>query len=394
MTNEELNVELKTLTDNLAGKTSAEIKAELKAFETSYNLIVENKAKEMIESELKTFKEELEVQYRDEIKAVQDHADQLDVKLKAKVSGSSEKNVDPIMALVTKNFDSIKTVKKGNAINIEEKDMTLAVNLVGDQPRDYSSTVAMLPSQLINVADLCQSITISGGTYTFPQENAPTGAPDTQVEGALKEQIEYAVTMVDANTDFIAGFAVYSKKMANNLPFLEGYLPNALRRDYWKSENSIFNTILATDATASDQIITGSNKVQMLIADLAALEEIDYSPTAMVTRPADFYDILVTEVSTGSGYGLPGVVTFENGQLRINGIPVYKATWVGANGYYVGDFTTVKKVITQGLAVNFSNEDSDNFRKNNITARVEAQVTLTLERPDSVIIGDFTATTP
>lgn len=394
MTNEELTVELKTLTDNLAGKTSKEIQAELKAFETSYNKIVENKAKEMIDSELKTFKADLETQYRDEIKAVQDHANQLDVKLKERKSGSQSGPEDVIKELITKNFDSIKEVKKGNAIQIEEKDMTLPVNLTGDQPRDYSSTVAVLPSQLINVADLCQSITISGGTYTFPRETAPTGAPDTQVEGDLKEQIEYNLSMIDANTDFIAGFAVYSRKMANNLPFLEGYLPNALRRDYWKAENSIFNTIIVTDGTASDQVITDNNKVQMLIGDLAALEEADYAPTAMVVRPADFYDILVTEKSDGAGYGLPGVVTFENGQMRINGIPVYKATWLTAANYIVADFSTVKKVITQGLGVNFSNEDSDNFRKNNITARIESQVTLTLERPDSVIVGNFTNVTP
>ena len=38
-----------------------------------------------------------------------------------------------------------------------------------------------------------------------------------------------------------------------------------------------------------------------------------------------------------------------------------------------------------------SEEDADNFRKNNITARVEAQVTLTVEQPGALIYGDFTA---
>jgi hypothetical protein len=51
----------------------------------------------------------------------------------------------------------------------------------------------------------------------------------------------------------------------------------------------------------------------------------------------------------------------------------------------------VKKVVTEGLSLEFSNEDSDNFRKNNITARVEAQVALAIERPDALIYGDFTA---
>ena len=78
--------------------------------------------------------------------------------------------------------------------------------------------------------------------------------------------------------------------------------------------------------------------------------------------------------------------------MRINGIPVIRANWLAANKYYVGDFTYVKKIITEGLSVEFSNSDEDNFRKNNITARVEAQVGLAIERASAIIYGDFTAT--
>ncbi len=296
--------------------------------------------------------------------------------------------------LITKNFDKIKTVRKGHGIQLETKvvaEMTLGTHLTGDQPRDYSMVVAMVPAQLLNVADLVQGVNISGGTYTFPRETGGEGAPVAQTEGASKALVDYDLAMIDANTDFIAGHTIYSKKMSNNLPFLESFLPNALRRDYWIAENAAFNTILAADSTASSEIITGQNKVEMLIAEMATLEGINFAPNAMVLRPADFYSILTTEKSTGAGYGLPGLVTFENGQMRINGVPVFKANWLAANKYYVGDFTTAKKIITQGLGIEFSTEDGDNFKKNNITARVESQVTLTLERPDSIINGDFTA---
>ena len=40
----------------------------------------------------------------------------------------------------------------------------------------------------------------------------------------------------------------------------------------------------------------------------------------------------------------------------------------------------------------FSDSDEDNFRKNNITARVEAQVGLAIERTDALRLGDFTNT--
>ena len=197
--------------------------------------------------------------------------------------------------------------------------------------------------------------------------------------------------MVDVNTDFIAGFTRYSKKMANNLPFLTSFIPNALRRDYAKAENAAFNTVLANAATASTEIITGQNKIEMLIAEIAKQQNINYLVNGIVVRPSDYWDILITEKSAGAGYGLPGVVTFEGGQLRINGIPIYQATWVTANKYFVGDWTRVNKIVTEGLSLEFSEQEGTNFVKNNITARIEAQVALAVEQPLALVYGDFTA---
>ena len=375
MENKELSAALEGLKNELAGKSALEVKSAI--------------------AEFKKDNDQAFAELKDELKAIQDHADKLDVKMKQRVSGkvADEKKVD-LKSLITENFESISSVRKGNKVVIETKavgNMTLGVNLTGDQPRDYSMEVAAVPRQLLNWADLMASVTISGGVYTFPRETGSEGSISTQTEGNAKSQIDYDLTMVDVSTDFIAGFAVYSKKMANNLPFLESFLPSAMTRDYWKAENSVFNTAIAAGVTASTEIITGKNKVEMLINEIAKLEGLNFAPNGIVVRPADFYSILTTEKSAGAGYGLPGVVTFENGQMRINGIPIFKANWLAANKYYVGDFTRLKKVITEGLSVEFSTEDSDNFRKNNITARVEAQVGVAIERVDAVVYGDFTA---
>jgi HK97 family phage major capsid protein len=198
--------------------------------------------------------------------------------------------------------------------------------------------------------------------------------------------------MVDLATNFIAGFCRYSKKMANNLPFLTSFIPRALRRDYAKAENTIFNAVLAAAATASTQIITGKNKIEMLMNEVATLEGINFAANGIVVRPADYWDILKIEKSTGAGYGLPGIVTLENGQLRINGIPLYRANWLAANKYYVGDWSRINKIVTEGLSLEFSEVEGTNFVTNNITARIEAQVGLAVEQPAAIIYGDFTAT--
>jgi HK97 family phage major capsid protein len=323
--------------------------------------------------------------------ALQAHADKLDVKLQAKAK--SEDKTDGLIKSITENFNDIKEVRNGKSIQVKAVgDMTLPVNLTGAQPKDYNFDVVLNPSQMLNVSDLTGAVSISGGTYTFVRENgAGEGAIGAQVEGATKGQRDYDISMIDVNTDFIAGFTRYSKKMANNLPFLTSFIPNALRRDYAKAENAAFNTVLAAAATASTEIITGKNRVEMLINEIAKQQDLDFPVNGIVVRPLDYWAILKTEKSVGAGYGLPGVVTQDNGVLRINGIPLYRATWLAANKYYVGDWTRVTKVTTEGLSLEFSEVEGTNFVKNNITARIEAQVALAVEQPAALIFGDFTA---
>lgn len=377
--NEEIKNALEALASDVKGKTSEEVKSAIDALEAKY--------KEEMANEVKSVKEEFEA----ELKKVQDHADALDVKLQEKKK-NEKKQGDAIVEAIKENFEDIKHAGETKSkVRVEVKDMTLGNALTGDQPRDYNFDVVKRPLPIANVSDLTTAVQISGGTYTYVRSTLASGAVATQTEGSDKAQLEYDYTMVDANTNFIAGFAVYSKKMRNNLPFLENTISMDLRKDYLDGENAAFQTILASEATASTEVITGQNKVEMLIAEVATLAGNNFMADNIVVRPSDYYDILITEKSIGAGYGLPGVVTFEGGVLRINGILVRMANWLPANKYYVGNWSRVRQPITEGFSLSFSEEDSDNFRKNNITARVEQQTTVTVEQPDALIYGDFTA---
>jgi hypothetical protein len=108
----------------------------------------------------------------------------------------------------------------------------------------------------------------------------------------------------------------------------------------------------------------------------------------IVVRPTDYLSILKT-----AKQDLAAAITYENGVLRVAGVQVVKASsWLPANRYYVADWSRVNKVVTEGLNIEFSEQEGSNFVNNNITARIEAQVALALERPAAVIYGDFTAT--
>ncbi len=379
---EKLLAELAQIKSGLETKTTAEVKSAIDAFETKLTAEIVS----TFDAELQSVKNALEAKFTADLKAVQDHADKLDMKLQDKAV--STKNVDVLVKAINDNFDNISKVRKGNAVQVKEAgDMSITDNLTGDQPRIYSNEVVALPGQLVNVADLVGTVNIAGGTYTFPVETGGDGSIGVQTEGNSKNQKDYDITMEDVNTDFIAGFARYSKKMANNLPFLTSFIPRALRRDYAIAENTEFNTVLEDKATESTS--TGANKIELIIADIAAQQNANYVVNGIVVRPSDYWDILITEKSAGAGYGLPGVVTVDGGVLRINGIPVFQATWVSEGKYFVGDWTRVNKIVTEGLSLEFSETEGENFVKNNITARIEAQVALAVEQPLAIVFGDF-----
>ena len=373
----ELKEQLEALSLKLEGKSKEQIKADLTAFEEKNN--------ELIETSIKSVREELAA----EMKAIQDHADALDVKLQEKKKQESNANTDPLVKSISDNIDKIKEVRTGKAFEIKAVANMTTANLTGTAPRTYNFDIVKFPSQKVNIEDFVGSVSAPNGIYTYTVEGAGEGSIGSQTEGADKNQRDYDFTSIDVSTDFIAGFARYSKKMRNNLAYITTSIPTMLRRDYFKAENSSFQTVLAAGATASTEIITGKTKAEMLINEIGKLEDADYSENNLiVVKPTDYLSILKT-----AKQDLASAVTYEAGVLRVAGVQVLKASsWLPANKYYVGDWSRVNKIITEGVYIEFSEEEGNNFVKNNITARVEAQVAIVVEQPAAVILGDFTAT--
>jgi HK97 family phage major capsid protein len=305
---------------------------------------------------------------------------------------SKETYTEKMRKTIADNFDQIKEVRPGKSVELKAVANMLVSgdHVTGDYIRDYNRTPIVLPGHDLNVADLVPSIQIDGGTYTYIRETAGEGAVATQTEGSDKALVDFDFSHIDVTTDFIAGRTVYSKKMRNNLQYLQSFLPEALRKKYFIAENTAFNTVIASAATTSTNFIADVDNIPELIkADVKDLDVARYSANGIVMNKADWYAILNTEKSTGAGYGLPFGFTYENGTLRCLGIPVLKADWVAATKYYVGDWSMIEKVVTEGLSLEFS--DQERFSKNEIVARIEAQVALAVKQPASIIIGDTDA---
>ena len=389
----ELKEQLEALTENIKADNKEMIEKSLEA------LAIDERLKDSSE-EVKAF---VQSAIEEGDKKLQEKFNEFSAQLKEKQAKEMEKPenfVQNMKAFIAENMEKIGKVREGRSVAFDKTEMKVVANMLtsgdhvtGDYIRDYNRTPLLLPSESVNVADLVGSVQIDGGTYTYIRETAGEGAVAAQTEGSDKALVDFDYSHIDVPTDFIAGRTVYSKKMRNNLQYLQSVLPESLRRKYFEAENSAFNTVLAGAATVSSNLIASvSNIAELIIKDVEALDTAKYNPNGVVINKSDWYSILFTEKSTGAGYGLPFGFTFDanTNTLRCLGMPVIKADWVAATKYYVADWSHIERVVTEGLSLEFS--EHERFSRNEIVARIEAQVALAVKQPASIIIGDTDAT--
>ena len=394
MTNEELIKELEILKKNTKGLSKEEVEVQVKGLiegaGLAYHEATEKKFNEMTAAN-EALKAELEAERANIIK--------LDGKLAEAATREIEEKgfMGKWADMIEKNKEVILGSGGTSEVKMNLKaDMTLGTALTGSAVRTYHQTPALNPAQALNFRQLVASIQSATGIYVVYREQAVVGGPIAdQVEGASKANIEFRYQEVTFNAAYLAGYVRFTRQMATDLPFLSTSLPPSLLREYYKAENSKFYTALSTAATASTQTITGNNKIEMLMNDIATLEQANWMPNGVVVTPADWYAIAQeTRPGGGTDYSHPFLVQMVNNNLTINGIPVLRAVWVAANKYLIGDWTQASRmnVAGEGLNVRFFEQDANNVTENKVTARIEERNVLVIERPDAFIFGDFTAT--
>lgn len=348
------------------------------------------------ETKLDDIKSELDVSEKlDEIKSQIEAEKERINKLaeKKKVSEKVLKSFNSSFAEnLKKNYEDFKEVAtKGGAKSMFLEKATVNDNnsITGGLANESGGAIVnqlnqgvILPSQLVNFDDLVTTVAGSEDTLTYWREQASANNIGGEDETTgLKPELVFDFDPVNETAAYTAGIYRFHKRMFRNLPWLQQRLPQMMRRDFYKKQNADYYSKLVTAATAYSG--SGSD-IDAIVEAIGQLESDDYPVNGVVLNPADWARLSITK-DTSNGYTLPSTVNFSNGQLTINGVPVFKATWVDADTALVGDWTQSYKYVTDGLKINFSEEDSDNFQKNAITSRVEESNVLVIEQPASFV---------
>lgn len=300
---------------------------------------------------------------------------------------------------VEKSFDMIQKFARGESskasFEMDKKvaaNMTAAADLTGGVITTYQPGMQIFPSPKVNFRDMVQAVPSATGSYTIYQENTGAqGAIAAQTaHGALKAQVDYRYKATVFTADYISGYVRIAKQMLQDLPFLQSYLPQQLMRDFLLAESGIFNTALAAVANTA---AAGSALpyVERLINEVANLESANYAPTAIVLHPKDYAAIMKYKASGSGQYTYPGnLMVTEGGVIMLNGLPIYKGTFLAQNKFWVGDWSYAKNIVADGLKVEFFEQDSDNVERNLITVRIEAREVLGIDLAPAFTYGDFT----
>ena len=380
MTNEEIAAEVKSIGDNLTQVLSNSANAKTDATEAK-SVVNELKAKlESVASaaDLAEFKSAMQSQF-----------DALTTKVKAG-NPDSAKSFDQVLLEKLEGRNIEKEMKSNGRIVIEMpevKTMTLSANLSGDSVATYNTRQAINPAQLVNFRDYVPTVQSPTGLYvTYREATGNANNIAAQLEGSLKQENNYSLTEVKTVNEFIAGFSKFSRQMLTSLPFMSQTLPRLLTRDFFKKENAAFFTTVSAAATGVTTTSASTN-LGDLIQLIGNQRAADFSPSVIFVSNATYSTLLIESFTNGYYLGAGSLGIGANGALNLVGVPIIGVNWITASRALVLDNSFIERVEVNGLNIELSYEDQNNFVTNMVTARIECYEAINLMLPNSAIFA-------
>lgn len=259
----------------------------------------------------------------------------------------------------------------------------------------YSQFVAGVDGEL-GVRRLFSQEAISGNALTFYRLGALEGTiAGTTAEGAAKSQIHVPYEAVTVALNKIGAYMKETDELLTDAAFLESAIRSRGIFEFNKAvEAYLVSTLLGTSGVQTGGTTIDFDTILAAKQDIAA--DTGYTPDALLINPADMTTLLQSKDGNlqyllgGPAYG-----SYGNGQYmsnpRIWGLEVVESSAVTAGKAVIGAFRGAASVVSkagEGLRVEVSNSDQDDFIKNRVTVRIEERLVLAVRIPAAFeIIG-------
>jgi HK97 family phage major capsid protein len=251
---------------------------------------------------------------------------------------------------------------------------------------------------------LIPSTTTTSNAIEFTKEASFTNSAAEAAEGAAKAESALTWSLVNMPVSTVAHWIKISKQLASDNTALAAYVNTRMA---YGVNQKVDTQLVVGDGTApnisgtydtgnytahgiADAALGSTLKKLVLIRKvMAALYVAGYPADAIVLNPADWATIEIELFTTAAGQTLYNVNSA--GQAFLFGLPVIQAIGMAADTFQVGAFKQAYMIHNrEGVVVEMSDSDSDNFTKNLITLRAERRLALATEKPAAVRGGDLT----
>lgn len=267
--------------------------------------------------------------------------------------------------------------------------MTIGNTLTGVGVNTYNTRQGLLPTQKRNFRDLISTTPSATGLFVTYRETNAAQSAGVQTEGSDKSNLVYTFTAGTNTLKYIAGYVTFTKQLLFQAPFFETTLPRMLQRDFFRKENDYLYTTIAGSATGSNAAAnpTPTVDIEEVIRMIGNQRNAEFEASIGIIDWNEWARLAVTKPND---YSMPLVVTSPNNDaLYVAGMPLVGASYAQTDHLLLFDTDFVERVEGESLRVEFSYENSDNFQKNLITARVECFEEVNLLRSDAIIYRDF-----
>ena len=376
------------------------------------------KAVDAIETKIAAYAEKAEAEARATGKASADTAaaiENLGLKqreladeiLQLKQRGVHMPGDDPKISSWGKQFiecDGYKAFAAGNAnkVRLEIKN-TLTGSDTTVAP-DRKPGIVPGAFQPLTMESLFPSLPTSSNAIEFTKENVFTNSAAAASEGSSKAESALTWTLVNMPISTVAHWIKISRQLAADNQALAAYVDTRMR---YGVNRKVETQLVSGDGVApniSGILDTGNftahgyadanlgstlKKLVLIRKIIGDLEAAGYAPNAIVLNPADWATVEIDIFTANTN-----VIAFkydEGGNPMLFGRRVVTSVGMTADKVAVGDFTSAGTIYNrEGVVVEMSDSDSDNFTKNLITLRAERRLALASEVPAAIRAGDLT----
>lgn len=286
------------------------------------------------------------------------------------------------------NLEELKVNKgsKSFALKAYNDNEAMGDNKIIDYDRQPVQTMPEL-----GVSKLFASEQISGNALTFYRIGAAVGnsAPfAVTAEGAAKPQFNVPYTPVTVALTKIAGLMKETDELLSDAPFLESAIRNRGLYEFERQKEAyLIGALAATSGVQTGAAALNFDNILKAKQDIRA--NTGYAADAIVINPADLETLLLSKDDAGQYMlGGPAYGAYGNGAYnpnpRIWGLEVVESAACPAGQCIVGAFKAGASVVTkagEGVRVEVSNSDGNDFQYNRVTVRIEERMALATRVP-------------